>query len=354
MDIDGNRLLARIGADGLRRALQRSLDRDRLVELAGLCGMDATEDAALVAEALTRRVVESVDSAARDLILHTLVAANKEEIDRIHSMSPASLERSAEEIDDAGAGRMLFALGLDDRDASLAAIVRLRVRLAADRGPRLVRGADDADDVESLRHEVRDLRRHLEEVDARLTRATNDIAAEMAGRRQARRPAGVQEQDRVGLFVDVQNMYYAARQLNARLDFGALMAAASRQRRLVRAIAYVVQNRDIDQSGFLTMLQQKRYSVRIKDLKVRHDGSSKGDWDMEIALEILRMAESLDIVALVSGDGDFASLVTQVRSLGPRVEVYSFTGSTAKELILAADRHIPIDESFLLRTPSTS
>src|SRR5262245_39649710 len=127
------------------------------------------------------------------------------------------------------------------------------------------------------------------------------------------------------------------------------MNVTRRGRRLTRAIAYVVQNRDIDQTGFLAMLQQRNYEVRRKDLKVRTDGSSKGDWDMEMALDILRMAESLDIVVLVSGDGDFTSLVTQIKTLGPRVEVYSFPGSTAKELIEASDRHVAIDEGFLIR-----
>ncbi|MGH9868931.1 MAG: NYN domain-containing protein [Candidatus Polarisedimenticolia bacterium] len=183
--------------------------------------------------------------------------------------------------------------------------------------------------VETLTREVGEVRRHLEH--------------------EARRRRHEGEPERVGLFVDVQNMYYAARQLNARLDFGALMNATTRGRRLIRAMAYVVQNRDIDQSGFLAMLQQKNYEVRRKDLKIRSDGSSKGDWDMEMALDILKMAGSLDVVVLVTGDGDFASLVTQIRTLGPQVEVYSFPGSTAKELVEAADRHVALDESFLIK-----
>jgi uncharacterized LabA/DUF88 family protein len=213
--------------------------------------------------------------------------------------------------------------------------------------------------VEALRREVAEQKRESQEEAHRLGKAVQDLSAqaqtlrsELAQwRKSASEPSPRRrgEQDRVAIFVDVQNMYYAARQLNARLDFSALMAAATRDRRLIRAIAYVVQNRDIDQSGFLAMLQQKNYEVRRKDLKIRHDGSSKGDWDMEMALDILKMAGSVEVVVLVSGDGDFASLVTQIKTLGPRVEVYSFPGSTAKELIEAADRHVPIDEGFLIR-----
>jgi uncharacterized LabA/DUF88 family protein len=215
--------------------------------------------------------------------------------------------------------------------------------------------------VEALRRELAEVKRNREEEDRRAERTLQDVAAEVRAthselaqwRKASAEPAPRLRGDpqRVGLFVDVQNMYYAARQLNARLDFGALMATTTRDRRLIRAIAYVVQNRDIDQSGFLAMLQQKNYDVRRKDLRIRHDGSSKGDWDMEMALDILKMAPNLDVVVLATGDGDFVSLVTQIKTLGPKVEVYSFPGSTARELIEAADRHVPLDEGFLIRTP---
>jgi uncharacterized LabA/DUF88 family protein len=212
--------------------------------------------------------------------------------------------------------------------------------------------------VEALRQEIAELRRSRdpsleslhEKLDAmhaelqRLRSAVDAIPSRWGSSRERR----TGEVDRVGLFVDVQNMYYAARQVNARLDFSALMNKTTCERRLIKAIAYVVQNRDIDQSGFLAMLQQKNYEVRRKDLKVRNDGSSKGDWDMEMALDILRLADSLDVVVLVSGDGDFVSLVTQIKTLGPKVEVYSFPGSTAKELMEAADRHVPIGEGLLI------
>ncbi len=221
-----------------------------------------------------------------------------------------------------------------------------------------------ASTVRAVQSEIADLRREREadrrkerEVISDLAREAHSIRTELAGVRsaEAARPARRKgEPDRVGLFVDVQNMYYAARQLNARLDFGALIEAVSRDRRLIRATAYVVQNRDIDQTGFLAMLQQRNYEIRRKDLKVRADGSSKGDWDMEMAFEMLDLAESLDVVVLASGDGDFVSLVNRIKTKGPMVEVYSFPGSTAKELIEACDRHVPIDEGLLIRMSPTA
>ena len=154
---------------------------------------------------------------------------------------------------------------------------------------------------------------------------------------------------RVGIFVDVQNIFYAAKPFNARLDFEKLLELSVGKRRLIRAIAYVVQSPDVDQSNFISMLQQKSYEVKRKDLRQRSDGSAKGDWDMGMAIDIMRFVSKLDVVVLVSGDGDFVPLVDLVKTLGPRVEVISFTYNTARDLINSADEHIPIEEALLLR-----
>ena len=211
----------------------------------------------------------------------------------------------------------------------------------------------------SLQREISALREEIAAGRRKETDVITDLASEIRALMAAIAPGGAvsearsprREGDppRVGLFVDVQNMYYASKQLNARLDFGALIEAVSRDRRLVRAIAYVVHNRDIDQSSFLAMLQQRNYEVRRKDLKVRADGSSKGDWDLGMALEILGLAENFDVVVLATGDGDFVPLVNAVKTRGPRVEVYSFSGSTARELIEACDGHVEIGEDLLMR-----
>src|SRR3712207_9504956 len=91
---------------------------------------------------------------------------------------------------------------------------------------------------------------------------------------------------RVGIFVDVQNMFYAVKNLyNSKLNFARLLDYIARGRPLVRSIAYVVQTPEIDQSNFLTMLRSNGYEIRSKDLKQRPDGSCKGDWDMGLALD---------------------------------------------------------------------
>ena len=158
-----------------------------------------------------------------------------------------------------------------------------------------------------------------------------------------------EEEHRVGVFVDVQNMYYAARQFQARLNFEKLLQATVGKRRLIKAIAYVVRSREIDQSTFVTMLQQRNFEVKQKELRVRADGSTKGDWDMEMAIDIIRLAEQLDVVVLVSGDGDFVALVNLIKNKGPKVEVFSFPHNTSKDLMEAADRYCPIETEMLLR-----
>ncbi len=153
---------------------------------------------------------------------------------------------------------------------------------------------------------------------------------------------------RVGVFIDVQNVYYGARRLKGKLDFDALMDAALLERRLIQATAYVVESKDIDQSSFIARLQGRGIDVRRKSLKVRADGSMKGNWDMELALDLLDAARELDVVVLVSGDGDFTSLVQRVKRIGPRVEVIGFPRNTAKSLQEAADRYQPLDRKFMI------
>jgi uncharacterized LabA/DUF88 family protein len=211
-------------------------------------------------------------------------------------------------------------------------------------------------DVGALRRErkkdLQDQSRRLDELAVTVQAAKNAVEASPKAARSAARKKG--EPERVGVFIDVQNMYYAARQLKGKLDFDALLQASVLDRRLIQATAYVVESKEIDQSGFIAMLQQRAIEVRRKTLKIRSDGSMKGDWDMEMALDILDMAPKLDVVVLVSGDGDFTSLVRRVKSMGPRVEVVAFPRNTAKSLLEAADRFHPLDRRAMIRAELTA
>lgn len=152
---------------------------------------------------------------------------------------------------------------------------------------------------------------------------------------------------RVGVFVDVQNMFYGAREKGARLDFEALLAAASEGRRLVRAVAYLVEARETDQSAFIHLLQMKAWEVKRKPLRIRPDRTMKGNWDLEMALDAVATAPHLDVVVLATGDGDFVPLVRQLKLDGVRVEVYGFPRSTAPDLREAADRFVSIARKLL-------
>jgi uncharacterized LabA/DUF88 family protein len=193
---------------------------------------------------------------------------------------------------------------------------------------------------EEIRRELIELRRELAE-------GTVSEPAGATNKRQGGRGASSEETPRVALFVDVQNMFYAARERHARLDFEALLETITGDRRLVRAVAYVVETKEIDQSAFIHLLQMKAYEVKRKPLKVRPDRSAKGDWDLEMALDALTTAENAEVVVLVTGDGDFVPLVRELKLRGRRVEVYGFPRSTAPDLREAADRFYPVTRRLL-------
>jgi uncharacterized LabA/DUF88 family protein len=155
---------------------------------------------------------------------------------------------------------------------------------------------------------------------------------------------------RVGVFVDVQNMFYSAKRIHhSRLDFAKLMEKAVRGRQLIRAICYVIDNPDVDQTSFTDMLKSNGYEIKSKELRQRADGSAKGDWDMGLAIDAVSLCEKLDIVVLVSGDGDFSDLVKHLKHKGVLVEAISFPKSTNDDLLKVVDVHMPIDDSLLLK-----
>ncbi|MEW6534141.1 MAG: NYN domain-containing protein [Candidatus Auribacterota bacterium] len=155
---------------------------------------------------------------------------------------------------------------------------------------------------------------------------------------------------RIGIFVDVQNVFYSARNIfHSKINFKKLMDMIVGDRQMIRAIAYIVQHEDINQSGFIDVLTRVGYEIRKKELKIRPDGTAKGDWDMGIAIDSIAISDKVDTVVLVTGDGDFVPLVEMLKARGCRVEVVAFERSTAQELQVAATLFIPIDESLIFK-----
>ncbi|MFH0864520.1 MAG: NYN domain-containing protein [Candidatus Gottesmanbacteria bacterium] len=159
---------------------------------------------------------------------------------------------------------------------------------------------------------------------------------------------------RVGVFVDVSNLYYSARNLfNSRVNFGAVLREAAGGRQLIRAIAYVI-SADIEQEkDFFRALELSGFEVKQKDLQIFAGGAKKGDWDVGITVDAITMAQRLDVVILISGDGDYVPLVEYLkRNTGCKVEVIAFGKSSSKKLIEEADEFTDLDKNprkFLIK-----
>jgi len=155
---------------------------------------------------------------------------------------------------------------------------------------------------------------------------------------------------RIGIFVDVQNIFYSAKNIfHSKINFKKLLEMIVGERKLIRAIAYIVKHTDIDQSGFIDALTRLGYEIKTKELRVRLDGTAKGDWDMGIAIDSIAIAEKVDTVVLVSGDGDFVPLVEMLKAKGCRVEVVAFEKSSSNDLIKSASWFMPIEESLIFK-----
>ncbi len=157
------------------------------------------------------------------------------------------------------------------------------------------------------------------------------------------------EQPRVAVFVDVQNMFYAAKDRYAsRLDYIKLLDLTVGPRYLVAAYAYIVQIPEIDQSGFLSLLEHNGYRIKSKDLRLRGDGSAKGDWDVGIAIDVVSMLDVLDVVILASGDGDFCPLADLIQKRNKQIEVIAFEHNTAMDLQRKVDKFYPVSNELLI------
>lgn len=160
---------------------------------------------------------------------------------------------------------------------------------------------------------------------------------------------------RIGIFIDVQNLYYSARALyGTKVNFGEIVKTATAGRKLVRAIAYAVKAEMPEEQSFFDALEKAGLEVKTKDLQTFVSGQKKADWDVGIAVDILNMAPKLDAIVLCSGDGDFQILLHQAKTEGCRAEVVSFGKSTSAKLIDEADDFIDMDAEpvkYLLGRP---
>lgn len=151
---------------------------------------------------------------------------------------------------------------------------------------------------------------------------------------------------RVGVFVDVQNLYYSAKNIyNSKINFKELLRIAVAGRKLVRAMTYVIKTDVLTEKNFFDALEQIGFEIKSKDLQVFFGGAKKGDWDVGIAIDAIELGPKIDTVVLVSGDGDFLPLVQHLqKAIGCRVEVIAFGKSASSKLIEEVDSFIDLDE----------
>ncbi|HUU52434.1 MAG TPA: NYN domain-containing protein [Candidatus Heimdallarchaeota archaeon] len=156
------------------------------------------------------------------------------------------------------------------------------------------------------------------------------------------------KEQRVGVFVDVQNLYYSAKfSHKAKVNFKTLLSKAIKGRNLIRAIAYVIKADVKDEANFFDALKNFGYEVKAKDLQIFYGGAKKGDWDIGIAMDLIELASRLDAIVLVSGDGDFVPLVNHVKhALGCYVEIMAFGKSSSQKLVEVADNYIDMDKEL--------
>lgn len=148
---------------------------------------------------------------------------------------------------------------------------------------------------------------------------------------------------RVGVFIDTQNLYHSAKNLyKARVNFGNVVRDAVGERKLVRAIAYVITTESGEETTFFEALTKLGIETKTKDLQVFFGGAKKADWDVGLAIDAVRAASKLDAIVIASGDGDFVPLVEHLQGLGVQVEAVAFGKSASLKLKEAADHFVDL------------
>jgi uncharacterized LabA/DUF88 family protein len=157
--------------------------------------------------------------------------------------------------------------------------------------------------------------------------------------------------EKISIFVDVQNIYYTTRQkFKCNFNYNAFWKQATTGRKLLNAYAYAIDRGDPKQLEFQNILRAIGFKVKLKPYITRSDGTSKGDWDVGITIDILKSAEESDLIILASGDGDFDLLLKEIKArYNTNAEVFGVKDFTANSLIRETKTFIPINGSLLLR-----
>jgi len=163
---------------------------------------------------------------------------------------------------------------------------------------------------------------------------------------------------RVAVLIDAQNLYHSAKNLyQARVNFKEVLKKAVAGRALVRAFAYVIRTKSGEERGFVEALKKIGIEIREKELQEYPGGFKKGDWDVGITVDAIRVAPSVDVIVLASGDGDFLQLVEFLKNQGKRVEVIAFSRTASSKLKEVADEFFDLETDpakYLLKMKNES
>ena len=151
---------------------------------------------------------------------------------------------------------------------------------------------------------------------------------------------------RIAVLIDVQNLYHSAKNLyQARANFRAILKLAVSDRELIRAFAYVIKTKSGEEKAFFEALIKLGIETRVKELQEFYGGFKKGDWDVGITIDAVRISPSVDTIVLASGDGDFLQLVEYLKNQGKRVEMIAFGRSSSAKLKEAVDEFVDLGKS---------
>ena len=168
---------------------------------------------------------------------------------------------------------------------------------------------------------------------------------------------------RVAILIDVQNFYHSAKNLyKRRVNFKEVLREAVAGRQLIRAFAYVVRTETGEEKTFFEALEKLGVEMRVKDLQIFYGGAKKADWDVGIAIDAVRLSKMVDVIVLMSGDGDFIPLIDYLKNQGVQGEVMAFGKSASSRVKESADEFVDLSENseqFLLKrvvrsSPSSS
>ena len=157
----------------------------------------------------------------------------------------------------------------------------------------------------------------------------------------------VKHQDqRVAVLIDTQNLYHSAKNLyKSKVNFAGVLKSAVGDRKLVRALSYVVNTESGEEQPFFEALEKIGIEIKTKDLQIFYGGAKKADWDVGLAVDAIKLSSKVDAIVLATGDGDFIPLVEYLKSQGCQVEGITFGRSASGKFKEVVDDFIDMDEN---------